>query len=154
MYVLLMKNPENGCATLLVDGSYIMASDLREGSAQLVEAVAERLAAAVGVTLRVEDGGDLCPNPVPLGLPAPAVSVRTIIGARAYAVISYPGGVMDVLLDAGRSAESSLRKSADEMRVKAADILRRAAIIEAAANAIASKRLVPAEPSDRVCAPA
>lgn len=69
-----------------------------------------------------------------------AVSVRTMIGASAYAVINYRGGCMDVLLSAGRSPESSLRASAAEMREKAAALLRRATLIELAADALARDR--------------
>ena len=69
-----------------------------------------------------------------------AVSVRVMIGAHAYAVINYPGGSLDVLLAAGRSPDSSLRDSAKEMRDKAAELLRRASIIEKAADSLARER--------------
>ena len=75
-----------------------------------------------------------------------AVSVRTIIGASAYAVINYRGGCMDVRLAAGRSPEQSLRESAAEMREKAAALVRRATLIELAADTLTRDRTVTTEP--------
>lgn len=62
------------------------------------------------------------------------MKVSTIIGAHAYAVIKTETGSMDVLLSAGRSPAKSLRESAREFRESAEDKLRRAMILEQAAE--------------------
>lgn len=63
----------------------------------------------------------------------PDPTVRIIIGANAYAVITHDNGTMDVLLSPGKSARNSMLETVDEMTNKAKTILRSAAIIEAAA---------------------
>lgn len=65
------------------------------------------------------------------------MQVRVIIGAQAaYACINHEKGVMDIRLTPGRSARQSLQETAEEMRQKAADLTRRAALIEHAAELI------------------
>lgn len=68
-----------------------------------------------------------------------APTVRLIIGASAYAVITTSERSLDVLLSAGRGAPQSLRESAAEMRAKAQALVGRAALCEAAAAVLASK---------------
>jgi hypothetical protein len=63
--------------------------------------------------------------------------VKIIIGAQsAYACIRTPTVVLDVRLQAGRSARASLEDSASEMRNKAAALLKRAELIQSAAHTL------------------
>lgn len=63
------------------------------------------------------------------------VKATIIIGAEsAYACIATATTSLDVRLSPGRSADSSLRVSASEMRDKADRLLRRAGLIEQAAE--------------------
>ncbi len=57
-----------------------------------------------------------------------------------YACISEGNRNMDVRLEPGRSAEKSLRESANEMRVKAAQMMERAGLIERAANHLEAEK--------------
>ncbi len=61
------------------------------------------------------------------------MKVKLLIGTHAYASIQYPGGSMDVLLDAGHSPEFSLSRTASELREQAKATIRRAEIIQQAA---------------------
>lgn len=63
------------------------------------------------------------------------MKVRVLVGAAyAYACIKYKNGTMDVRLEPGRSAASSLRESATSHRIRAAQELHRAEIQERAAD--------------------
>ena len=63
------------------------------------------------------------------------MKVNLLIGAAyAYACIKYKTGSMDVRLEPGRSAAQSLRESATNHRVRAAQELHRAEIQERAAR--------------------
>lgn len=69
------------------------------------------------------------------------MKVRVIVGAQAaYACITYDnGGAMDVQLEPGRSARQSLQETAEEMRARAAKMIRRAELIETAAELLAQE---------------
>jgi hypothetical protein len=67
------------------------------------------------------------------------MKVTTIIGAHAYAVIKTPTRTMDVLLKPGNSAAYRLQEHADELREKAARLLRDADFVEQAVNILAPK---------------
>ena len=68
------------------------------------------------------------------------MKVRVIVGAQAaYACITYDGGAMDVQLEPGRSARQSLQETAEEMRSRAAKMIRRAELIETAAELLAQE---------------
>lgn len=63
---------------------------------------------------------------------------RIILGAEAaYAAISSGGVHLDVRLSPGRSAEHSLRLTADEWRARAALLVRNAQLAEDAADQLA-----------------
>ncbi|MBC1154423.1 hypothetical protein FSG43_022650 [Escherichia coli] len=65
------------------------------------------------------------------------MQVRVIVGAQAaYACINHDKGVMDIRLTPGRSARQSLQETAEEMRARAADTIRRAELIEQAAELV------------------
>jgi len=65
------------------------------------------------------------------------MEVRVLVGAQyAYACIKTEKTTMDVRLEAGRSASKSLIESAQEMRDRAAQLTKRAALIEAASALI------------------
>jgi len=65
------------------------------------------------------------------------MTVKIMLGAQsAYACIKTSTVNLDVRLKPGRSAKISLNESASEMREKAASILARAELIEAAANTL------------------
>lgn len=67
--------------------------------------------------------------------PETVIQVRTVVGAEAaYACISTTGRSLDVRLHSGRSASTSLRQLAQEEREKAQRLLRRARVMEAAAD--------------------
>jgi hypothetical protein len=57
-----------------------------------------------------------------------------MIGANAYACITYDKGTMDVLLMPGRSASDSMKESANEIRINALKALERAQLLEQAAE--------------------
>ena len=59
-----------------------------------------------------------------------------ILAEGAYCTIRCDDFVMDVRLDAGRSAKASLLRTAAEMRQKAADYVKRAERITAAAELV------------------
>jgi len=58
----------------------------------------------------------------------------TYLSEYGYAGISEGARNIDVRLEPGRSAEKSLRETANEMRTKAAQMMERAGLIERAAN--------------------
>lgn len=61
------------------------------------------------------------------------MNVRILIGAQhAYACIKTDNTSLDVLLSPGRSPAKSLLETAAEMREKAAKLIERAELIEAA----------------------
>lgn len=64
------------------------------------------------------------------------MKVNLHIGANAYAHIKTEDASLDVLLSPGRSAAQSLTESAEEMRSKAAALLRRAELCEQAAKLV------------------
>lgn len=65
------------------------------------------------------------------------LKVRTIIGAsHAYAAITGENFSLDVQLKGGCSAATSMRQTAAELRQEAADRIKRAMRIEAAAMAL------------------
>lgn len=71
----------------------------------------------------------------------PALSVRIVVGAQyAYACIKHARGSMDVRLDHGIGAVTSLLRSAGEDRAKAERLLQRAALLEAAASQLRSSQ--------------
>lgn len=61
------------------------------------------------------------------------MKTRIIIGANAYCHIETASVSLDVLLSPGRSAAQSLCESADELRVKAGQMLARAELMDKAA---------------------
>lgn len=66
-----------------------------------------------------------------------ATNVKIILGAQsAYACIKTGTVNLDVRLNPGRSAKTSLNESASELREKAGSLLKRAEIIEAAAETL------------------
>jgi hypothetical protein len=67
------------------------------------------------------------------------MNVTIIIGANAYACIKTPTRSMDVLIQPGNSVEYRLKEHADELREKAARLLRDADFVEQAINILASK---------------
>jgi hypothetical protein len=64
------------------------------------------------------------------------MKVTTIIGAHAYAVIKTPTRTMDVLIQPGKSTAYRLQEHADELREKAARLLRDADFVEQAVNVL------------------
>jgi hypothetical protein len=63
----------------------------------------------------------------------PGLKVRVLVGAQAaYACISTTTISLDVMLHGAMGAPASLRRSAQEMRDKAAQLVARAELIEAA----------------------
>jgi hypothetical protein len=67
------------------------------------------------------------------------MKVTTIIGANAYACIKTPTRSMDVLIAPGNSVAYRLQEHADELRAKAARLLRDAEFVEQAVNILAPK---------------
>lgn len=61
-------------------------------------------------------------------------NVRIMVGANAYAIIKTDKGTHDVLLNRGRSAQKSLRESAEELRARAAKTIEQAQMMEEAAK--------------------
>lgn len=68
------------------------------------------------------------------------ISVRMLIGANAYACITKGGRKTDILLQAGKSAQSSLREYAVEQRERAKRILEMADLAEMAADKLDSEK--------------
>lgn len=64
------------------------------------------------------------------------LTVRLIIGASAYAVISHARGTLDVRLSAGRGAAASLRETAAEWRAKSDAYAARAMLAACAADVL------------------
>jgi hypothetical protein len=67
------------------------------------------------------------------------MKVTTIIGANAYACIKTPTRSMDVLIQPGNSTAYRLQEHADELREKAARLLRDAEFVEQAVDILAPK---------------
>jgi hypothetical protein len=67
------------------------------------------------------------------------MKVTTIIGANAYACIKTPTRSMAVLIQPGNSVAYRLQEHADELRKKAARLMRDADFVEQAVNILAPK---------------
>lgn len=72
------------------------------------------------------------PNPVR----KTAIDVKVLIGANAYACITHEGGKTDILLQAGKSAQSSLRQYAAEQRERAQRLEDLAILADRAADSL------------------
>lgn len=67
------------------------------------------------------------------------ITVKLLIGANAYAVITEGGRQTDIKLSAGKSAQASLREYAQEQRQKAERALNMAALAERATDKLESE---------------
>ena len=67
-----------------------------------------------------------------------ALTVRVIVGARAYACIDDGSASLDLLLPTGKGAPAGLREVASNLRAEAERLAKRAELAEAAANMLES----------------
>lgn len=99
----------------------------RNESGHAIHATKEKVESAWGL---VDFFTCTCPNPRRLE----PISVHIFIGANAYACITKGGRKTDILLQAGKSAQSSLREYAEEQRERAKRILELSDLAEMAAD--------------------